>query len=192
MPPVEAATIRFGSSGRLVITLAKATAPTPPGMLVVCTVPSTKPSSARSLPTVRQVKSQPPPGLAGAMHSTPEGVKAAAGRATTAAAAAPRRRLKIMRRVLPDCARWVFRGTCEAAPLRRTIRPMATRVKPCKAQDPAAPEPRAQEDPPMTPGPVPEGSEITVVEVGPRDGFQIEKGFIPTDAKISVVNALLA
>jgi len=44
----------------------------------------------------------------------------------------------------------------------------------------------------MTPGPVPEGSEITVVEVGPRDGFQIEKGFIPTDAKISVVNALLA
>ncbi len=31
---------------------------------------------------------------------------------------------------------------------------------------------------------------VVVREVGPRDGFQIEKGWIPTDKKIAVVNAL--
>ena len=40
--------------------------------------------------------------------------------------------------------------------------------------------------------PVPEGAFIQVCEVGPRDGFQIETRFIPTDRKIEVVNALLA
>ena len=43
-----------------------------------------------------------------------------------------------------------------------------------------------------SPGPVPEGASITVCEVGPRDGFQIEKAFIPTDRKIEIVNALFA
>ena len=40
--------------------------------------------------------------------------------------------------------------------------------------------------------PVPEGSRITVCEVGPRDGFQNEATFIPTDRKIAIVNALFA
>ncbi|MCU4653737.1 hydroxymethylglutaryl-CoA lyase [Roseibacterium sp. SDUM158016] len=40
--------------------------------------------------------------------------------------------------------------------------------------------------------PVPEGARITVCEVGPRDGFQIEATFIPTDRKIAIVNALFA
>lgn len=40
--------------------------------------------------------------------------------------------------------------------------------------------------------PVAEGSRITVCEVGPRDGFQNEKTFIPTDRKIAIVNALFA
>ena len=31
---------------------------------------------------------------------------------------------------------------------------------------------------------------VTVAEVGPRDGFQIEKQFIPTDKKIEIINAL--
>jgi hydroxymethylglutaryl-CoA lyase len=31
---------------------------------------------------------------------------------------------------------------------------------------------------------------VTVVEVGPRDGFQNEKQFIPTDKKVEIVNAL--
>jgi len=31
---------------------------------------------------------------------------------------------------------------------------------------------------------------VTVVEVGPRDGFQTEKQFIPTEKKIEIVNAL--
>jgi hydroxymethylglutaryl-CoA lyase len=44
----------------------------------------------------------------------------------------------------------------------------------------------------MTTGPVPEGSKITVCEVGPRDGFQNEKTFIPTARKIQVVNAMFA
>ncbi len=39
---------------------------------------------------------------------------------------------------------------------------------------------------------VPEGSKITICEVGPRDGFQNEKVFIPTARKIEVVNALFA
>ncbi len=33
-------------------------------------------------------------------------------------------------------------------------------------------------------------SQVTIVEVGPRDGFQNEKQFIPTDKKIEIVNAL--
>jgi len=32
---------------------------------------------------------------------------------------------------------------------------------------------------------------VTVVEVGPRDGFQMEKTFIPTNTKIEVINALI-
>jgi len=33
-------------------------------------------------------------------------------------------------------------------------------------------------------------SKVTVVEVGPRDGFQNEKQFIPTEKKIQIINAL--
>ncbi len=33
-------------------------------------------------------------------------------------------------------------------------------------------------------------SHVTVVEVGPRDGFQMEKEFIPTHAKIEIINSL--
>jgi hydroxymethylglutaryl-CoA lyase len=33
-------------------------------------------------------------------------------------------------------------------------------------------------------------SAVKVVEVGPRDGFQMEKAFIPTETKIELVNAL--
>lgn len=40
--------------------------------------------------------------------------------------------------------------------------------------------------------PAPDGARITVCEVGPRDGFQIETTFIPTDRKIAIVNALFA
>jgi hydroxymethylglutaryl-CoA lyase len=43
-----------------------------------------------------------------------------------------------------------------------------------------------------TSAPVPEGAHITVCEVGPRDGFQIESAFIPTDRKIAIINALFA
>src|SRR3546814_5333691 len=53
-------------------------------MLVTCTGLSSSFSSTSSLPTTRQVKSQPPPGLDGAMHSTFPGVKAISGRASTA------------------------------------------------------------------------------------------------------------
>ena len=42
------------------------------------------------------------------------------------------------------------------------------------------------------PGGVPDGARITVCEVGPRDGFQNEKRFIPTERKIEIVNALFA
>ena len=38
----------------------------------------------------------------------------------------------------------------------------------------------------------PLGTAIAVCEVGPRDGFQNEKRFIPTDRKIEIVNALFA
>ena len=31
---------------------------------------------------------------------------------------------------------------------------------------------------------------VTIVEVGPRDGFQNEKQFIPTEKKVDIVNAL--
>ena len=31
---------------------------------------------------------------------------------------------------------------------------------------------------------------VTIVEVGPRDGFQMEKAFIPTDLKVRVINLL--
>jgi len=33
--------------------------------------------------------------------------------------------------------------------------------------------------------------EVTIVEVGPRDGFQMEREFIPTEQKIEIVNALI-
>jgi hydroxymethylglutaryl-CoA lyase len=33
-------------------------------------------------------------------------------------------------------------------------------------------------------------SKVKIREVGPRDGFQIEKEFIPTEAKIEIINAL--
>ena len=33
-------------------------------------------------------------------------------------------------------------------------------------------------------------AEVKIREVGPRDGFQIEKEFIPTEAKIEIINAL--
>lgn len=39
---------------------------------------------------------------------------------------------------------------------------------------------------------VPDGARITVCEVGPRDGFQNERRFIPTERKIEIVNALFA
>ncbi|ABD56700.1 hydroxymethylglutaryl-CoA lyase [Jannaschia sp. CCS1] len=40
--------------------------------------------------------------------------------------------------------------------------------------------------------PMPEGSHVTVCEVGPRDGFQSEKTFIPTARKIEIANAMFA
>jgi hydroxymethylglutaryl-CoA lyase len=33
-------------------------------------------------------------------------------------------------------------------------------------------------------------SRVTIVEVGPRDGFQVEREFIPTEFKVEVVNAI--
>lgn len=39
---------------------------------------------------------------------------------------------------------------------------------------------------------VPEGCAVTVCDVGPRDGFQNEKTFIPTARKIEIVNAIFA
>lgn len=41
-------------------------------------------------------------------------------------------------------------------------------------------------------GGVPAGARIEICEVGPRDGFQIERQFIPTDDKIAIVNGLIA
>ena len=38
---------------------------------------------------------------------------------------------------------------------------------------------------------VPEGARIDICEVGPRDGFQIERNFIPTREKIAIVNGLI-
>jgi len=43
-----------------------------------------------------------------------------------------------------------------------------------------------------TAAPVPQGTRITICEVGPRDGFQSEKTFIPTRKKIETANALFA
>ena len=34
------------------------------------------------------------------------------------------------------------------------------------------------------------GQKISVHEVAPRDGFQIERAFIPTEAKIALINQL--
>ena len=34
-------------------------------------------------------------------------------------------------------------------------------------------------------------SKVTVTEVGPRDGFQIEHDFIPTATKIALINQLI-
>ncbi len=31
---------------------------------------------------------------------------------------------------------------------------------------------------------------VTIVEVGPRDGFQVEPEFIPTELKVEVINAI--
>ena len=53
----------------LVTTWLYARPPPPPAMLVTWIGLSTTPMSYMILPMVRQVKSQPPPGLAGAMHS---------------------------------------------------------------------------------------------------------------------------
>ena len=36
------------------------------------------------------------------------------------------------------------------------------------------------------------GGHITVCDVGPRDGFQIERDFIPTERKIAIINGLIA
>ncbi len=38
--------------------------------------------------------------------------------------------------------------------------------------------------------PLPEGAPVTVCEVGPRDGFQIEREVIPTGRKVEIVEAL--
>ena len=35
-----------------------------------------------------------------------------------------------------------------------------------------------------------QASKVTIVEVGPRDGFQMEKTFIPTESKIAIINAV--
>ncbi|MEF2547055.1 hydroxymethylglutaryl-CoA lyase [Aurantimonas sp. E1-2-R+4] len=43
----------------------------------------------------------------------------------------------------------------------------------------------------VLPMPVRTGSRIEICEVGPRDGFQIEKPFIPTERKIEIVNGLI-
>jgi hydroxymethylglutaryl-CoA lyase len=43
-----------------------------------------------------------------------------------------------------------------------------------------------------TVAPVPQGTRITICEVGPRDGFQSEKTFSPTQKKIEIANALFA
>jgi hydroxymethylglutaryl-CoA lyase len=45
---------------------------------------------------------------------------------------------------------------------------------------------------PISPSPVPQGAYIEICEVGPRDGFQIEREFIPTQDKIRIVNGLIA
>ncbi len=34
-------------------------------------------------------------------------------------------------------------------------------------------------------------SHVTITEVGPRDGFQMEGAFIPTEAKIELINRLI-
>ncbi len=33
--------------------------------------------------------------------------------------------------------------------------------------------------------------DVAIREVGPRDGFQMEREFIPTDTKIEIVNTLI-
>ena len=35
-----------------------------------------------------------------------------------------------------------------------------------------------------------QASKVTIVEVGPRDGFQMEKAFIPTESKITIINTV--
>jgi hydroxymethylglutaryl-CoA lyase len=35
-----------------------------------------------------------------------------------------------------------------------------------------------------------QASKVTIVEVGPRDGFQMEKAFIPTESKIAIINTV--
>src|SRR5690554_1367312 len=56
-------------------------------MFTVCTLPLTRSSSCLTLPALRQGTYQPPPGSAGARHSTfPEGCQAMAEKETAAAA----------------------------------------------------------------------------------------------------------
>ncbi|MEJ2084086.1 MAG: hydroxymethylglutaryl-CoA lyase [Acidobacteriota bacterium] len=42
----------------------------------------------------------------------------------------------------------------------------------------------------MTPRSLPE--RVHIIEVGPRDGFQMEEGFVPTDLKVEVIERLVA
>ena len=65
--PEENATMAFGSSVRVVLNRLMATAPMPPGMKLTCIGVSNWP--CRPVCATRQVKSKPPPGCAGAMHS---------------------------------------------------------------------------------------------------------------------------
>ena len=65
----EAATRRLPSPFRFATTLAIATAPEPPGMLVTYIVLLSAPVFWSTLADVRQIVSQPPPGLAGAIIS---------------------------------------------------------------------------------------------------------------------------
>ena len=44
----------------------------------------------------------------------------------------------------------------------------------------------------VVPMPLKPGARIEICDVGPRDGFQIEKGFIATADKIAIVNGLMA
>jgi hypothetical protein len=55
------------------------------------------------------------------------------------------------------------------------------RAKPSRAQDPGARRRQAMSLP----------DRVEIVEVGMRDGLQIESEFVPTDTKIQILNALI-